>query len=91
MAQGAFTLDNSDLETFDGFPATDGAATVTLKGFDPLLDTLIAMGLVPEDQAGMARMMLGGFAQRDDEGTYTSDIEIDGETGQITANGQRIR
>ena len=54
-------------------------------------DTLIAMGLVPEDQAGMARMMLGGFAQRDDEGTYTSDIEIDGETGQITANGQRIR
>ena len=91
MAQGAFTLDNSDLETFDGFPATDGAATVTLKGFDPLLDTLIAMGLVPEDQAGMARMMLGGFAQRDDEGTYTSDIEIDGETGQISANGQRIR
>ncbi|WP_425051310.1 DUF2125 domain-containing protein [Psychromarinibacter sp. S121] len=91
MATGGFTLDNSDLETFGGFPATDGAATVTLKGFDALLDTLIGMGLVPEDQAGMARMMLGGFAQKDDEGTYSSEIVIDGETGQISANGQRIR
>lgn len=90
-AEGAFTFDNDDLETFDGFPAPDGSATIRLSGVNALLTTLVEMGLVPEQDAMGARMMLGGFAQPEGEDGYVSEIVIDGETGRITAGGQRIR
>ncbi|MFD1156535.1 DUF2125 domain-containing protein [Roseovarius aestuarii] len=88
---GGFTFDNSDLETFDGVPAPTGAIDLQLVGGNGLLDKLVAMGLLPEDQAMGARMMMGLFAvpgQGDD--TLTSKIEVTGD-GQVSANGQRIR
>lgn len=88
---GAFTFDNTDLETFDGMPAPDGTVELTLTGANGLLDTLISMGLVPEEQAMGVRMMMGMFAvPGDGEDTLTSTIEVNSD-GQVLANGQRLR
>lgn len=88
---GAFTFDNSDLETFDGMPAPTGAVDLKLVGGNGLLDKLIAMGLVPEDQAMGMRMMMGLFAvPGEGEDTLTSKIEVTGD-GQVLANGQRLK
>lgn len=89
---GGFTFDNSNLETFDGLPAPTGSIDLTLVGGNALIDKLVAMGLIPEDQAMGARMMLGLFARPGGgEDTLTSKIEVDGATGAISANGQRLQ
>ena len=90
-ADGDFTFDNADTTTFPGMPAPTGTLDVTATGIDALLDTLSEMGLVPPDQLMPARMMLGLFARSDGEGGYVSAIEVDGATGEVTANGQRLR
>ena len=88
---GAFTFDNSDLMTFDGMPAPDGSVDLKLTGGNGLLDKLVAMGLLPEDQAMGARMMMGLFAvPGEGEDSLTSKIEVKSD-GQILANGQRLK
>lgn len=88
---GAFTFDNSDLETFEGIPRPAGALDLQLVGGQALLDTLVEMGLLPEEQAMNARMMLGLFARPGDgEDTLVSTIEIT-EDGGIVANGQQLQ
>ncbi|MFK7939843.1 MAG: hypothetical protein AB8B82_10715 [Roseovarius sp.] len=87
----AFTLDNSDLETFDGMPALDGSLNLDITGANGLMDTLVGMGLLPEEQAMGARMMLGMLAVPGvGDDSLTSRIEVKPD-GQITANGQRLR
>lgn len=89
--EGGFTFDNTDLETFDGMPAPEGSVDLTLTGANGLMDTLIAMGLLPQEQAMGVRMMMGMFAvPGDGEDTLTSTIEVTGD-GQVLANGQRLR
>ncbi len=89
---GAFTFDNSNLETFDGLPAPTGKLNLQLVGANAVIDNLIAAGLLPQEQAMGARMMLGLFARPGDgEDTLVSEIEIDGASGAISANGQRIQ
>ena len=86
-----FTFDNTDLTTFDGMPAPTGEVNLSLVGGNGLLDKLIAMGLVPEEEAMGMRMMMGMFAvPGDGEDTLNSKIEVKGD-GQILANGQRIK
>ncbi len=88
---GAFTFDNSDLESFDGLPRPSGGVDLKLVGGNGLIDTLSKMGLLPEEQAMGARMMMGLFAvPGDGEDTLNSKIEINDE-GHILANGQRIQ
>lgn len=87
---GAFTFDNTDLETFDGFPRPEGQATFAINGINGLVDNLIQMGLIPEDQAMMPRMMLGMFATTVGDDMLTSTIEVNPE-GHVLANGQRLR
>jgi len=55
------------------------------------MDKLVQMGLLPQEQAMGARMMMGLFA-RPGEGpdSLTSTLEINAE-GHILANGQRIQ
>ncbi|MEM6695424.1 MAG: DUF2125 domain-containing protein [Pseudomonadota bacterium] len=90
--EGAFTFNNEDLATFDGLPAPTGTLSLQLVGANAVIDNLIAAGLVPEDQAMGARMMLGLFARPGDgEDTLVSEIEVDGATGAISANGQRLQ
>lgn len=88
---GDFTFDNSDLVTFDGLPRPKGAVDLSLVGGNGLLDKLVAMGLLPEDQAMGARMMMGLFAvPGEGEDTLQSTIEVNDE-GHVLANGQRLR
>lgn len=89
-ANGALTFDNSDIVSYQGLPAPSGSITVTINGVQKLIDNLIAMGLVPDDQAMGARMMLGMFTRpgaAPDE--VTSLIEF--RDGGIFANGQQLQ
>jgi hypothetical protein len=84
---GAFTFDNADTTTFDGMPAPDGTINLSLKGGNALLDTLVSMGLVPQDQAMMARMMTGMIARPGAEADeLVSEITVRPD-GTILANG----
>lgn len=87
---GAFTFDNTDLQTFDGLPRPEGQLTFNINGVNGLVDKLIQMGLIPEEEAMMPRMMLGMFATPVGDDMLTSTIEVNGE-GHVLANGQRLR
>jgi hypothetical protein len=89
---GAFTFDNSDLTTFEGMPRPAGALDLRIVGANTLIDKLVAMGMLPEDQAMAGRMMLGLFAKKEagGEDTMTSRIEVTPD-GAVLANGQRIQ
>lgn len=88
---GDFTFDNTDMTTFDGFPRPEGALNLTLKGGNTLLDRLVEMGILPEEQAMGARMMLGLFAVAGaGEDTLNSTIEVNYK-GHVLANGQRLK
>lgn len=88
---GAFTFDNSDTVTFDGMPRPQGALDLQLMGGNGLLDKLVAMGLLPQNQAMSARMMMGMFARPGQgEDALVSRIEVTND-GQVLANGQRLR
>ena len=85
---GALTFDNSDLESFNGMPAPEGDVTIVIGGANALIDDLVEMGLIPEDQAMMSRMMVGMFAKASGEDELTSTIEF--RDGSIFANGQQV-
>ncbi|TMM52405.1 DUF2125 domain-containing protein [Sulfitobacter sabulilitoris] len=86
---GGFTFDNA--RPTGGMPKPTGAANFKLSGANALIDTLVAMGLLPQDQAMGARMMMGLFAVPGEApDTVTSTIEIN-EEGHVLANGQRIQ
>lgn len=89
-ATGGLTFDNADLTTFQGMPAPTGAINVTIKGVNKLIDNLIAMGLLPEDQAMGARMMLGIFTR---PGTGPDEVTsvIEFKDGGLFANGQLLQ
>ena len=89
-ATGGLTFDNADPMTFDGMPLPTGTINVTIKGVNKLIDNLIAKGLLPDDQAMGARMMLGMFTRpgaAPDE--VTSVIEF--KDGGLFANGQQLQ
>jgi len=90
-AQGSTSLDYTDMEAYDGIPALDGTLDLRIEGINGLIDTLISTGLLPEDQAMGARMMMGMFTvPGEGEDVLTSTIEF-APDGQISANGQRLR
>ena len=83
---GAFTFDNTM-----GIPMPLGEANVTVTGANALIDGLIATGLVAEEDAMGARMMMGAFMSpgaNPDE--LTSKIEAKA-GGEIYVNGQRVQ
>ena len=88
---GSFTLDNADMFTIPGFPRPEGKLDLELVGGNGLLDNLVLMGIVPQDQAMGARMMMGLVAVPGSApDTLTSTIEVNAE-GHVLANGQRLR
>lgn len=88
---GDFTFDNTDLQTFDGMPRPQGSLSVGVKGANKLMDTLVAMGLLPEEQVMGARMMMAMFSvPGPGEDEMNSVIEVNAE-GHVLANGQRIQ
>jgi hypothetical protein len=90
--EGEFTFDYSDMTTFEGIPRPTGAVNLQWAGANGLMNNLIAMGIMPEEDAMGMRMWLGLFTKMVEgtEDTITSDIVID-EDGSIFANGQRLQ
>lgn len=83
---GAFTFDNSM-----GVPAPLGEANVTVTGANALIDGLIATGLVTEEDAMGARMMMGAFMSPG-AGPDELTSKIEAKPGnEIYVNGQRIQ
>ncbi len=88
---GAFTFDNSVVNSLNAMPQPSGTLNLQLVGGNGLLDRLVQMGMLPEDQAMGARMMLGLFARPGGgEDTLVSEITVQPD-GAILANGQRIK
>ena len=88
--QGAFSFDNTDLQTFGGVPAPTGKLELTLTGGNGLMDKLVAMGLMAEEDVMGFRMMLAMFttaAPDKDELTSTLEFRDKG----FYANGQRLQ
>lgn len=89
--KGAFTFDNSDLESFDGLPRPEGTLDLKVVGANGLLDRLAQMGFVSEEEAMQTRMMMGVFASpAEGEDTLTSNI-VANEQGHVIVNGQRLK
>ena len=87
---GAFTFDNTDMVTFDGVPTPTGKIDLKLVGGNVLLDKLVAMGLLTEDDANGARMMISLFANpgaTPDELISTLEFKDKG----FFANGQQLQ
>jgi hypothetical protein len=87
---GAFTFDNTDLITFGGMPAPTGKLELKLMGGNGLLDALVSMGMLSEDDAMGARMMIAMFANPgagDDELTSVLEFKDKG----FFANGQQLQ
>ncbi|HSF63576.1 MAG TPA: DUF2125 domain-containing protein [Paracoccaceae bacterium] len=87
---GALTFDPSDMVTFNGIPAPSGVVDLKLVGANKLIDSLIAMGMLPEDQAMGARMMMGMFA-RPGDGPDTLQSTLEFKEGGFFANGMRLQ
>ncbi len=88
--KGAFTFDNTDLTTYGGAPVPTGTLEMKLTGGNGLLDKLVSMGLVTEDQAMGARMMLAMFAKAGEgEDVLTSTLEF--KDKHFYANGQQLQ
>jgi hypothetical protein len=86
---GAFTFDNSAL-AMGGPPMPVGTANLRLEGGNKLIDALIASGLLAEQDAMGARMMMTMFGKPEGDDILTSQIEAK-EGGSIFVNGQQIQ
>ncbi len=87
---GAFTFDNSDMESFDGLPRPEGRADFEASGIEGLIETLVSMGVMTQDDAFGARMGLGMVTDMVGDDSYRSEVEINAE-GHVIVNGQRLR
>lgn len=73
-----------------GVPMPLGAVDLRLEGGLQLLERLVALGLIPQQQAMGFRMMTGMFTQPAGDDVLTSRIEFL-EGGGISANGMQIQ
>ncbi|MFZ1467696.1 MAG: DUF2125 domain-containing protein [Paracoccaceae bacterium] len=88
-AVGGLTFDNDRIEARGGIPDPAGTITVTLDGINPLMDALVAIGLVSSDDLMSARM---GLAMMTRPGSgpdqLVSDVEF--RDGGMFVNGQQM-
>lgn len=90
MAQGAMTFDWTDFQTIPGIARPEGQVTVNLNGVNALMDKLSAMGLIPEEELMMPRMMMGMFSTPVGDDMLETVLEVNSE-GHVLANGQRLQ
>ncbi len=91
LGSGAFTFDNSDLETLKGFPATEGTASFKLTGINGGIDALQKAGIIsPNDVMPMRMGLAAFFAAGDAPDTMVSDVKITLD-GKIFTNGKRFK
>jgi len=89
-ATGAMTFDWTDFQTIPGIARPEGAVTVNLNGANALMDKLVSMGLIPEEELMMPRMMMGMFATPVGDDMLETVLEVN-EEGHVLANGQRLQ
>ena len=89
-ADGAFTFDDTDLDSFFGMPRPEGSGQLTLTGVNEMLDLLLDTEIAPPSQVNAARQMIGSFTRPTDDDALTSTVEIN-TSGGIMVNGERIR
>ncbi|WP_406735746.1 DUF2125 domain-containing protein [Thioclava sp. GXIMD4215] len=85
QGKGAVTFDSAA-----GIPWPVGKVHLALSGAKGLMSKLTDMGLLPQDQAMFAQMILGLYAKPTGDDAMETDLEFT-EDGQILANGQRIQ
>ena len=88
--EGDFTFDNTDTTTYPGMPRPNGQVRLQLEGGNSLLDTLVEMGMVPDEAAMQARLMMGMFARVTGEDQLETTVEVNDE-GHLIVNGQRLQ
>ncbi|RGP38323.1 hypothetical protein [Pseudotabrizicola alkalilacus] len=86
---GAFTFDNS-MVAMGGPPLPVGTADVRLEGGNKVIDAMIKLGVITEEDAMGARMMMAMFGKPEGDDVLTSKIEAR-EGGSIFVNGQQIQ
>lgn len=86
---GAFTFDNS-MVAAGGPPMPIGTADLRLEGGNKLIDGLIKLGVLTEEDATGARMMMAMFGKPEGDDVLTSKVEAK-EGGSIFVNGQQIQ
>ena len=95
-----FTLDavgakadvTGDLTIPEGAEQPVGKVEGSFAGINTLLDTLVSMGVVPQEQVMGARMMIAMFARPAEGDPNTLKTELDfREDGSIFANGQQVK
>ncbi|MDT0681145.1 DUF2125 domain-containing protein [Roseicyclus sp. F158] len=90
LGSGTFTFDNSEEDAFAAMPIPEGTMNLAMTGGNALLDRLVELGVLPSDQAMMARMMSGMIAKPGDTpDSLISEITIT-EDGQVLANGSPL-
>jgi hypothetical protein len=89
-ATGAMTFDWTDFQTIPGIARPEGQVTINLNGANALMDNLVAMGLIPEEELMMPRMMMGMFATPVGDDMLETVLEVNSE-GHVLANGQRLQ
>ena len=92
-AVGAKISANGELTAPEGktLDTPVGTLHARLEGVNTLIDTLVSMGLVPQEQVTGYRMMLAMFTKPvEGKDEMTSDIEFK-EDGSVLANGQQIK
>jgi len=87
---GSFVFDNTDLETFFGFPRPEGSANFRLAGANGMVSRLVDMGLFNSDEAMGFRMGLAFVGNSTGEDIIESLVEITPE-GHLMVNGQRMQ
>jgi hypothetical protein len=91
QGDGDFTFENTAPGPVPGLPKPVGALNLKLTGVNGLLDRLIQMGMLTDQDAMGARMMMGMLTVPGEApDTLSSVIEINAE-GHVLANGQRIQ
>ena len=84
------TFDWTDFTTIPGIARPEGKVTVNLNGANALMDNLVAMGLIPEGDLMMPRMMMGMFATPVGDDMLETVLEVN-DQGHVLANGQRLQ
>jgi hypothetical protein len=87
---GALTFDETDLTTYYGFPAPDGAVNFKATGVYSLLDRIVAAGLVSDDELSGFRLGLMFIAKAGNApDSLVSNIEFRDKSFYL--NGLKIR
>ena len=71
-------------------PAPSGAINIDIKGVSALIDNLIKLGIITDDDAMGARMMLGMFTRPGAEADQVTSV-IEFKDGGLFANGQQLQ